>query len=134
MAFPQPRILVVDDDRLMLTLLAGVLRQEGYTQVDRASSAAEALEKCKTLPPDIIFMDIEMPEMTGIEAMLALREQNIKSQVVLVSASPKTQYVMSAKEHLAAGFVVKPVAPKTISAAIEACLKHAHPGEVGTKV
>lgn len=123
MAAP-PRILVVDDDRLMLTLLVGVLRQEGFHQVDKASNGMEALEKCKTDPPDIVFLDIEMPGMSGIETLQALQKQGIPSQVILVSASPTAEYVMAAKEHHAAGFVVKPASPKIISEAIAKCLKN----------
>lgn len=122
MAAP-PRILVVDDDRLMLTLLVGVLRQEGFHQVDKASNGTEALEKCMAEPPDIVFLDIEMPGMSGIETLQALKKQGTPSQVVLVSASPTAEYVMAAKEHHAAGFVVKPASPKTISEAIAKCLK-----------
>lgn len=121
----QPRILVVDDDRLMLTLLVGVLRQEGFHRVDKASSGMETLEKCKAEPPDIIFLDIEMPEMSGIDTLKALQEQGISSQVVLVSASPTAEYVMAAKDNHAASFVVKPASPKIISEAIAKCLKNA---------
>ena len=128
------RILIVDDDHLMLTLLTGVLKLEGYTLVDRAKSGKEALEKCAENPPDIIFMDIEMPEMNGIEAMQALHEKGIKSHVILVSANPKTQYVMSAKEKQASGFVVKPLSAKIVSDAIDKCLKKTHPGQAGTEV
>lgn len=121
----QPRILVVDDDRLMLTLLVGVLRQEGFHQVDKAFSGMETLEKCRAEPPDIIFLDIEMPGMSGIETLKTLQDQRIPSQVVLVSASPTAEYVMAAKDNHVAGFIVKPVSPKTISEAIAKCLKNA---------
>ena len=130
----QPRILVVDDDRLMLTLLIGVLRQEGFHNIAKASSGAEALEKCQESPPDIVFMDIEMPGKNGNEPQDALKKQAIQSQVVLVSATPKTQYVMEAKELNAAGFVVKPMSAKVVSDAIAKCLKQAHPGSVGVKI
>ncbi|MCP5279496.1 MAG: response regulator [Thiobacillus sp.] len=130
----KPRILVVDDDRLMLTLLIGVLRQEGFHDLDKASSGAEALEKCLASPPDIVFLDIEMPGMNGIETLDALKKQGVQTQVVLVSATPRTQYVMEAKELNAAGFVVKPMSAKVVSDAIAKCLKLAHPGSVGVKV
>ena len=130
---PDPRILVVDDDRIMLTLLISILKHEGFHHVDKASSGEEALEKCAESPPDIIFMDIEMPGMNGIEAMEAVHQRNVATQVILVSANPKTQYVMSAKEHKAAGFVVKPMSPKVVSDAIAKCLKNTHPGSVGTQ-
>ncbi|MEW5768774.1 MAG: response regulator [Pseudomonadota bacterium] len=127
MSQPQPRILIVDDDRLMITLLAGILRQEGYRLVDRALSGQEALAKCRLAPPDIIFMDIEMPEMNGIETVEALAEEGIGAQIVLVSASPTTAYVHLAMKYNVARFVVKPMSPKTVGDAIAACLKRAPP-------
>lgn len=123
----QPRILVVDDDRVMLTLLVGVLKQEGFSQVERATSGAEALEMCRAAPPDVVFLDIEMPGMNGIETLEAMQKEGIPSKVVFVSASPTSQYVTAAKEHHAAGFVVKPASPKIISDAVAKCLKEAGP-------
>jgi len=128
------RILVVDDNRVMLTLLTGILHQEGFHHVDTAASGDEALEKCLAAPPDIVFMDIEMPGMSGFEAMDALRKKGIQSHVILVSANPRTQYVNDAKEHQAEGFVVKPMSPRVVSDAIANCLNRAHPGSIGVKV
>lgn len=128
------RILVVDDDRLMLTLLVGVLRREGYHQVERATSGKEALVKFLQWRPEIIFMDIEMPGQSGIETLKAIKAYGIVTQVVMVSASPKTQYVMGAKEHGATGFLVKPVSPRKVANAIEACLAAAAREEGGIEL
>ena len=128
----QPRILVVDDDRVMLSLILGLLRHEGYHLLDKAVSGKEALERCRAAPPDIIFLDIEMPEMNGIETLEALQQQGVRAHVVLVSGSPTAQYVMAAREHRVAGFVVKPVSPKSITDAIDKCLKNVDPA--GTRM
>ena len=115
------RILVVDDDRLMLTLLVGVLRREGYAKVDRATGGKEAIAKFLQTRPDIVFMDIEMPEINGIETLKAIKEFGIVTQVVIVTASPTTQNVAAAQENGASGFLVKPVSPAKVTKAIEAC-------------
>jgi len=128
----EPRILVVDDDHPTLTLLARILRNEGFHFVEKANSGQAALEKCQTSPPDIVFMDIEMPDLSGIETMQMMHDQGIPALVVLVSASPLSQYVMAAKQNNAAGFLVKPLSPKLVSDTIKKCMKHMHlePDEV----
>jgi CheY-like chemotaxis protein len=131
MTTAEPRILVVDDDRLMLALLAGVLRNEGYHHVDKASSGKEALEKCRMAAFDIIFLDVEMPDMNGIETLQVIRQEGFPSQVVLVSANPLSHYVMAARENHAAGFVVKPLSPRIVSDTIANCMKHLHPDGEG---
>lgn len=115
------RILVVDDDRLMLTLFAGILRREGYHAVDVAKSGKEALEKIKEQCPDIVFLDIEMPELSGLDALKAIRDLGIVTKVVMVTATPTAENVMAAKDGGASGFLVKPLSPKKVADAIQAC-------------
>lgn len=114
-------ILVVDDDRLMLTLFVGILRREGYHTVETARSGKEALEKLKEQRPDIVFLDIEMPELSGLEALRAIQEMNLGTKVIMVTATPTAQNVLAAKEGGASGFLVKPVSPKKVADAIAAC-------------
>ncbi len=115
------QILVVDDDRLMLTLFVGVLRREGYQSVDIAKSGKDALEKLKEQRPDIVFLDIEMPELSGLDVLKAIKELGIETKVVIVTATPSAQNVMAARDGGAAGFLVKPVSPKKVADAIKAC-------------
>lgn len=117
----QLRILVVDDDRVMLTLFVGVLRREGFHAVDIAKSGNEALEKLKEQNPDVVFLDIEMPDLSGLEALKAIKEQGAETKVVMVTATPSAHNVMAAKESGADGFLVKPVSPKKVADAIKAC-------------
>jgi len=115
------KILVVDDDRLMLTLFVGILRREGYHSVDPARSGAEALEKIKEHRPAIVFLDIEMPELSGLDALNAIWQVGIETKVVMVTATPTTENVMAAKSRGASGFLVKPISPRKVADAIEAC-------------
>lgn len=115
------KILVVDDDRLMLTLFTGILRREGYHAVDTARSGKEALEKVKEQRPDIVFLDIEMPELSGLDALKAIWEVGIETKVIMVTATPTTENVMAAKAGGASGFLVKPLSPRKVTDAIEAC-------------
>lgn len=125
MSGPQPHFLVVDDDRLMMQVMRAVLRQEGFHNIEFAGNAQAAIDKCREKAPDIVFMDIEMPGMNGIEAMDAIAELGMSPQFVLISGSPTTKYVEAAKEHNVAGFVVKPVSGKVVGSAIAECLRRA---------
>lgn len=117
------KILVVDDDRLMLALFAGVLRREGYSAIEVAKSGKEALEKLKEMTPDIVFLDIEMPELSGIDALKAIKNLDIGAKVVMVTATPTAMNVLAAKDGGASGFLVKPVSPRKVADAIQACLR-----------
>ena len=117
------RILIADDEHIMLTLLAAMIRREGYQNVELAKNGHEALRKFLVQKPQIVFLDIEMPELDGLETLRAIREFGITTQVVMVSATATAERVGAAREGGASGFIVKPVSQKRISDAIQSCLK-----------
>ena len=119
----QPRILVVDDDRLMVMILTTLLRQEGYLLLEQARDGSEALTKFVGYKPNIVIMDIEMPEMDGIETLRAMKEFGIVTQVLMISSFPTAERVRACASAGAAGFLVKPVSQKKIADAITFCLK-----------
>jgi two-component system chemotaxis response regulator CheY len=120
-----PRILVVDDDRLMLTILVGLIRQEGFNNIDQARDGNEALKKFLVGKPQIVFLDIEMPELDGIETLHALKAYGTNTQIVMISALPTAARVEASKAGGAAGFLVKPISQKRIADAIRSCQKRA---------
>lgn len=120
-----PRILVVDDDRLMLTILVGLIRQEGFGNVDLARDGNEAIKKFLVGKPSIVFLDIEMPELDGIETLRALKAYGTNTQIVMISALPTAARVEASKAGGAAGFLVKPISQKRIADAIAACQRRA---------
>lgn len=117
------RILFVDDDHITLTLLVSMARRDGYQNVDTAKSGREALKKFLVFKPDIVFLDIEMPELDGIGTLRAIKQFGFPTQVVMVSATLTADRLSAAKEEGAAGFIVKPASPKRLADAIESCLK-----------
>lgn len=125
----EPVILVVDDDRVMQAMLASLIQREGYKVVDKANNGKEAVKKFLQHRPDIVFLDIEMPDISGLDALRAIlkygQEHTIQTQVVMVSATPSAHNVKTAKEIGAVGFLVKPLSAKNVADHIKACLQRA---------
>ena len=119
------RVLVVDDNHLSVTLIAGLVRRENVAEVFTAKSGFEALEKFPSLAPHIVFLDIDMKEMDGFETLLAIKEFGITTQVVMVSATATPERVKIAREGGAVGFLVKPVSQQRIGDAILSCIERA---------
>ncbi|MDA0190464.1 MAG: response regulator [Proteobacteria bacterium] len=103
-----PKILIVDDNDLMRTLLRGILRKEEYEIVGEAKNGAAALELVERLRPDIVCMDVMMPEMDGIEALQAIKAAHPEVRVVMISGNPSKDNVRESIEAGASGFIVKP--------------------------
>lgn len=119
------RILIVDDDHITLNLLVAMSKREGYQNVEMAKNGRDSLKKFLVQKPHIVFLDIEMPELDGIETLRAIKEYGITTQIVMVSATATADRVSAAKAGGASGFIVKPASQKRIGDAIRACLKRA---------
>lgn len=117
------RILIVDDDHITLSLLVAMARREGYQNVEMAKNGRDSLKKFLVQQPHIVFLDIEMPELNGIETLRAIKKYGIATQIVMVSATATADRVSAAREAGAAGFIVKPASQKRIGDAIQSCLK-----------
>ncbi|PKM49557.1 MAG: response regulator [Firmicutes bacterium HGW-Firmicutes-7] len=101
-------VLIVDDAAFMRLSIKMMLEANGFEIVGEAANGVEAIKKYKECKPDIVTMDITMPEMTGIEALKAIRQQDPKAKVVMVSAMGQESLV---KESIISGaktFIVKP--------------------------
>lgn len=100
--------MVVDDAAFMRLTIKNMLSKNGFDVVGEAENGAQAIQKCTELQPDIITMDITMPEMTGIDALKEIMKINPKVNVVMVSALGQEGMVKEAVMLGAKGFVVKP--------------------------
>ena len=109
------RILVVDDAAFMRMLLKKILTQAGHQIVGEASNGREAVEKYKQLKPDLVTMDIVMPEMDGITAVKEIMKIDPNAKIIMITAVGQEAKVMEALKSGAKGYIVKPFqAPKVI--------------------
>lgn len=101
------KILVVDDEEDLCRLLTESLRREGF-QAAAASSGREALALVEQEPPDLIILDLVMPEMDGIETLRRLRERGVRAKVVVLTAYGTAQQTREAMALGVREFIGKP--------------------------
>jgi response regulator NasT len=101
------RVLIAEDEALIRMDLREMLEEEGHEVVGEARDGAEAIEAARSLTPDVVFMDINMPGVTGIEAAKVLGEERV-APVVMVTAFSQAAYIESAAAAGAMAYVVKP--------------------------
>lgn len=101
-------ILIADDSMFMRQMLKELLPKDNFKVVGEASSGKEAIVKFNELNPDIITMDITMPDMDGITAAKKIMEINPKAKIVMVSAMGQKPMIKEALEAGAKDFIVKP--------------------------
>lgn len=101
-------LMIVDDNDMMRTLLRGILRAENYEVVAEARHGAAAVEQAQFLNPDIICMDVVMPEMDGLEALREIKSANPEIAVVMITGNASSENVQEAIQNGASGFIVKP--------------------------
>jgi len=102
------RILVVDDAAFMRVSIKKMLTNNGYDVVGEAENGKIALQKYQELSPDIITMDITMPEMDGLASLKEILSLNPAANVVMISAMGQESMVREAVLSGAKGFIVKP--------------------------
>jgi two-component system chemotaxis response regulator CheY len=102
------KVLVVDDAAFMRMMLKDMLIKGGHEVVGEAENGAVAIEKYKELRPDLVTMDITMPELDGIEAVKAIKSLDAGAKVVMCSAMGQQTMVVQAIQAGARDFIVKP--------------------------
>ena len=102
------RVLVVDDAAFMRMMVNDILSKNGYEIVGEAENGMKALEKYQELKPDLVTMDITMPEMDGITAVKEIKKVDPGAKVVMCSAMGQQAMVIEAIQAGARDFIVKP--------------------------
>ncbi|MDR0819407.1 MAG: response regulator [Oscillospiraceae bacterium] len=113
------KVLIVDDAAFMRISIKNMLTKNGYEVVGEAENGKVGVEKFKELNPDIVTMDITMPEMSGLDALKEIIQTDSSAKVVMVSAMGQEAMVRDAIISGAKGFIVKPFKEEGIVAAIK---------------
>jgi two-component system, NarL family, response regulator DevR len=115
------RLLVVDDHEVVRQGLAALLgRREGFQVVAEAGSVEEALAAVERFAPDLVIMDIRLPDGSGIEACREIRAEHPEIRVVMLTSYPDEEAVLSAIVAGASGYLLKQVRARDLVAALEA--------------
>ncbi|HEY3423232.1 MAG TPA: response regulator [Negativicutes bacterium] len=102
------RVLIVDDAVFIRRTLKMMLEQNGYEVVGEAANGLEGVLKYSELKPDLVTMDVTMPQMDGLTALKSIKKINPSAKVVMITALGKEDTVKEAVLSGASGFIVKP--------------------------
>lgn len=113
------RVLIVDDAAFMRMMIKDILSKNGYEVVGEAENGARALEKFKDLNPELVIMDITMPEMDGIQAVKEIRKTTPDAKIIMCSAMGQQAMVIESIQAGAKDFIVKPFQAERVLEAVK---------------
>ncbi|MCK9456699.1 MAG: Chemotaxis protein CheY [bacterium ADurb.Bin157] len=116
-------ILIVDDAAFMRMMIKDILDKNGYQVLGEAQTGKEAVELYQKLKPDLVTMDITMPEMNGIDAVKAIKAIDPAARVIMCSAMGQQAMVIDAIQAGAKDFIVKPFQPNRVIEAVQKALR-----------
>ena len=115
-------MLVCDDAIFMRTMISDILSQAGYQIIGEAETGSQAVQKYRELKPDLVTMDIVMPDMSGIEAVREICKEDPDARILMCSAMGQQALVVEAIQAGAKDFVVKPFQPSRVLEAVQRLL------------
>ncbi len=108
------KIMLVDDAAFMRMTIKNTLTKAGYTELIEASDGQQAVETYEREHPDLVIMDITMPNMDGIQALEAIKSKDSSAKIVMCSAMGQEAMVVQAIQLGALDFIVKPFKPDRV--------------------
>ncbi|MDR1736015.1 MAG: response regulator [Oscillospiraceae bacterium] len=115
-------ILIVDDAAFMRMMIKEVLTKNGFTVAGEAENGKVAIEKYNELQPELVILDITMPELNGIDALKGIRTINPQAKVIMCSAMGQQAMVIEAIQNGAKDFIVKPFQADRVCEAVRKVL------------
>ncbi len=112
-------VMIVDDAAFMRMMIKDILSKNGYAVVGEAENGVKAVEKYAELKPDLVLMDITMPEMDGIAALKSIKAADPGATVIMCSAMGQQGMVIEAIQAGAKDFIVKPFQPERVVEAVQ---------------
>ncbi|MBE5829936.1 MAG: response regulator [Butyrivibrio sp.] len=114
-------VLIVDDSRTSRRILKDILERAGFKVAGEAINGKEGVAYYVKFQPDIVTMDITMPEMDGIEALRQIKRENPDAKVIMITAAGQKDKMMEAVKLGAAEFISKPFVEETVLEALRHC-------------
>ncbi len=108
------RVMIVDDALFMRNMLRNIFSEAGFEVIGEAQNGSEAVEKYTQLRPELVTMDIVMPEKSGIEALKEIVAIDGSARIIICSALGQESLIMEALEAGARDFIVKPFKPAKV--------------------
>ncbi len=115
-------VLICDDAIFMRTMIGDILTQAGFQIVGEAETGLQAVEKYRSLKPQLVTMDIVMPDMGGIDAVREIVKEDPNAKILMCSAMGQQALVIEAIQAGARDFVVKPFQPSRVLEAVQRVL------------
>ena len=112
-------ILICDDAAFMRMMIKDILTKNGYNIVGEAENGAKAVEKYNELKPDLVLMDITMPQMDGIEALKKIKASDPNASIIMCSAMGQQAMVIESIQSGAKDFIVKPFQADRVLEAVQ---------------
>jgi len=112
-------ILICDDAAFMRMMIKDILTKNGYNIAGEAENGAKAVEKYNETKPDLVLMDITMPEMDGIQALKKIKEIDSNAAIIMCSAMGQQAMVIEAIQSGAKDFIVKPFQAERVLEAVK---------------
>jgi len=115
------KLLIVDDHTVVRDGLSAILdREEDFTVVGEAGNGLEAVERTRQLRPDVVLMDLHMPELDGVEAMRRIREEGLDTKFIVLTTYDTDEYIFHAIEAGAMGYLLKDASREVLFKAVRA--------------
>lgn len=108
MAKTRKSIVIAEDNDMMRSILRGLLRGEHYEVVGEARNGQQAVDVVDRMKPNIVFMDVVMPEKNGIEALCEIKTAHPEIEVVMITSNSDPETVQESIQNGASGYIIKP--------------------------
>ncbi|HEX7634205.1 MAG TPA: response regulator transcription factor [Noviherbaspirillum sp.] len=114
--------LIIDDNDINRSMMRHVLTANKYHVLGEAGKGQIGLALVEKLQPDIVCLDIMMPDLSGVEVLKRIKQQAPDTEVLMVTGNNDRETVMEAVQHGASGYIVKPFHPETLLRSVEASI------------
>jgi two-component system chemotaxis response regulator CheY len=125
MASDKPSFYVIDDDGVLRKLIVGILRDAGLEPLGSEADGDTGLKECHDKQPDVVLLDINLPDINGLDVLAKLKKLRKPPIVIMISSEATLERVKTAMKHGANGFVVKPFSAAKLISSIENALRGA---------